>query len=87
VPGPWRLPRQLLCLVRPRPSAHEQTDQQLLEQGRRIHRASRGTHGAPRGHAELGDDHGMRVRRKRVARLMRTPGWSAAIGAAAASPA
>jgi putative transposase len=56
------------------PSAREQTDQQLLEQIRRIHRASRGTYGAPRVHAELRDDHGMRVSRKRVARLMRTHG-------------
>jgi putative transposase len=36
-----------------------------------IHRRSRGTYGAPNIHAELADDHGIRVGRKRVARLMR----------------
>jgi putative transposase len=56
------------------PSAHEQTDQQLLRQISKIHRASRGTYGAPRVHAELRDDYGVRTSRKRVARLMRTAG-------------
>jgi putative transposase len=56
------------------PSARERTDQQLLQQIRRIHRASRGTYGAPRVHAELRDDYGVRVGRKRVARLMRHHG-------------
>jgi transposase InsO family protein len=56
------------------PSIREQADQQLLEQITRIHRASRGTYGAPRVHAELRDDYGVRVGRKRVARLMRTHG-------------
>jgi transposase InsO family protein len=56
------------------PSAREQTDQQLLQQISRIHRTSRGTYGAPRVHAELRDDYGVRVSRKRVARLMRTHG-------------
>ena len=36
-----------------------------------IHRRSRGAYGAPNIHAELADDHGIRVGRKRVARLMR----------------
>jgi transposase InsO family protein len=36
-----------------------------------IHRRSRGTYGSPNIHAELSDDHGIRVGRKRVARLMR----------------
>jgi putative transposase len=36
-----------------------------------IHRRSRETYGAPNIHAELADDHGIRVGRKRVARLMR----------------
>jgi HTH-like domain len=40
------------------PSAREQTDQQPLGQITRIHRASRGTYGAPRVHAELRDDNG-----------------------------
>src|ERR1039458_1331153 len=36
-----------------------------------IHRRSRGTYGSPNIHAGLSDDHGIRVGRKRVARLMR----------------
>ena len=56
------------------PSAHNQTDQQLLRQISKIHRASRGTYGAPRVHAELRDDYGVRTSRKRVARLMRAAG-------------
>jgi putative transposase len=56
------------------PSARERADQQLIRQITRIHRDSRGTYGAPRVHAELRDDHGVRVGRKRVARLMRDHG-------------
>ncbi len=36
-----------------------------------IHAGSRGTYGAPRIHAEVADEHGIRRGRKRVARLMR----------------
>ena len=36
-----------------------------------IHQRSNGTYGSPMVHAELADDHGLRVSRKRVARLMR----------------
>jgi putative transposase len=39
-----------------------------------IHRRSRGVYGSPMIHAELADDHGVRVGRKRVARLMRKAG-------------
>ena len=39
-----------------------------------IHRRSRETYGSPNIHAELADDHGIRVGRKRVARLMRETG-------------
>jgi putative transposase len=39
-----------------------------------IHRHSRGVYGSPNIHAELADDHGIRVGRKRVARLMRAAG-------------
>ena len=39
-----------------------------------IHRRSRETYGAPNIHAELADDHGIRVGGKRVARLMRGNG-------------
>jgi putative transposase len=41
------------------PSARQLADQQLLQQISRIHRASRGTYGAPRVHAELRDDSGV----------------------------
>ena len=41
---------------------------------RTIHATSRETYGAPRIHAELADDHGDPVGRKRVARLMRRAG-------------
>jgi len=43
-----------------------------------IHRRSRGTYGSPNIHAELADDHGIRVGRKRVARLMRAAGLKGA---------
>ena len=39
-----------------------------------IHRFSRETYGSPMIHAELADDHDIRVGRKRVARLMRAAG-------------
>jgi transposase-like protein len=39
-----------------------------------IHRRSREAYGAPMIHAELADDHGVHVGRKRVARLMRLAG-------------
>jgi putative transposase len=39
-----------------------------------IHRRSRETYGSPMIHAELADEHGIRVGRKRVARLMRAAG-------------
>jgi transposase InsO family protein len=56
------------------PSARERADQQLLERIRQIHHDSRGTYGAPRVHAELREDHGIRCSRKRIARLMRHHG-------------
>jgi putative transposase len=49
------------------------TDDELLEQIRKIHQESRGTYGSPRVHAELAA-RGWRVGRKRVARLMRAAG-------------
>jgi putative transposase len=56
------------------PSARAHADQRLLGQIRRIHRDSGGAYGAPRIHAELQIACGVRVGRKRVARLMRAEG-------------
>ena len=53
------------------PSARELRDRELLGLIRQIHEDSRGTYGVPRIHAELSDDHGVKIARKRVARLMR----------------
>ena len=47
------------------------TDLMLTGKIAAIHRRSRDTYGSPNIHAELADDHGIRVGRKRVARLMR----------------
>jgi len=55
------------------PSPRRVTDDALLERICAIHRASRGTYGVPRVHAELVDE-GWRVAPKRVARLMREAG-------------
>jgi len=58
------------------PSARAMADQPLTDQIRAIHRASRGTYGSPRVHAELqaqGEHHG----EKRVARLMQDAGIQA----------
>ena len=56
------------------PSARARQDAALTSKIQAIHERSRGTYGAPRVHAELRLDHGVRVARKRVARLMRTAG-------------
>ena len=50
------------------------TDLMLTRQIAAIHRRSREAYGAPSIHAELADDHGIHVGRKRVARLMRQNG-------------
>jgi transposase-like protein len=49
-------------------------DLALTERIRQLHERSRGTYGAPRIHADLRDFDGLRVGRKRVARLMRAAG-------------
>jgi putative transposase len=54
------------------PRRHE--DLSLTAKIAAIHRRSRDTYGAPNIHAELADEHGIRVGRKRVARLMRESG-------------
>lgn len=55
------------------PSARAQADALLAERIERVHRDSRATYGAPRGHAELRAT-GIRCGRKRVARLMQKAG-------------
>ena len=55
------------------PSRRTQADVILLSHIRAAHAASRGTYGAPRIHAELREN-GLRVSRKRVARLMASAG-------------
>jgi putative transposase len=56
-----------------RPSARDRTDQYLLDQIRAFHGQSRGTYGAPRIHRDLRAA-GVRVGRKRVARLLKQAG-------------
>jgi putative transposase len=57
-----------------KPSRRARMDALMTEQIKCIHAASRGTYGAPRVHAELREDHGIRCGKKRVARLMRAAG-------------
>ena len=52
-------------------SARERTDIALTAHIHEIYRRSRETYGSPTIHAELADDYGIQVGRKRVARLMR----------------
>jgi putative transposase len=56
------------------PSDRALTDAWLTVKIMQIHEASRGVYGAPRIHAELRLGHGIRVGRKRVARLMKAAG-------------
>ena len=56
------------------PRDRQRADQALTAQIRRIHKQSGGAYGAPRIHAELQIACGVRVGRKRVARLMRSEG-------------
>ena len=60
-------------LKRP-PSRRALQDIALTARIRAIHRRSGEAYGAPSIHAELADDHGIRIGRKRVARLMRAAG-------------
>ena len=58
------------------PSDRELTDAWLIEKIKQIHADSDGTYGARRIHAELRLEHGNRVGRKRVERLMKAAGVS-----------
>ena len=58
------------------PSDRTLTDAWLIEKVKQIHADSDGTYGARRVHAELRLEHGIRVGRKRVERLMRAAGIS-----------
>ena len=60
--------------VRRAPSDRALTDAWLTAKIRGIDEGSRGVYGAPRIHAELRLEHGIRVGRKRVARLMKAAG-------------
>ena len=53
-------------------STRARADLSLTAKIEAIYRRSKGVYGSPNIHAELADDHGIRVGRKRVARLMRT---------------
>jgi putative transposase len=59
--------------IKRRPSQRAETDVVLIAEIRVAHEASRGTYGAPRIHAELAAK-GLRVGRKRIARLMARAG-------------
>jgi putative transposase len=58
------------------PSDRALTDAWLIDKIKQIHADSDGTYGARRVHAELRLEHGVRVGRKRVERLMRVAGIS-----------
>jgi putative transposase len=60
------------------PSRHERQDRSLAERIAAVFTASRRTYGSPRVHAELQAE-GVRVSRKRVARLMRESGLVATV--------
>ena len=69
--------------VKRQPSRRAETDAALTADIRAAHAASHDTYGAPRIHAELAGN-GIRVGRKRVARLMRQAGVAGVTGAAPA---
>lgn len=57
----------------PKPSVHQQRDEELSELIQRAHQESRGTYGAPRVQQRL-QRQGVQTRKKRVARLMASRG-------------
>jgi len=56
------------------PSDRALTDAWLTDKIDQIDHGSRGVYGSPRIHAELRLEHGIRIGRKRVARLMKAAG-------------
>jgi len=62
------------------PSERAVVDAELGVRIRQVHEQTEGIYGAPRIHAELQVEHGIRVGRKRVARLMRQLGLRGADG-------
>jgi len=56
------------------PSKRAVEDESLSERIVAIHKRSRGTYGVPRIHAELADEHDLRIGRGRISRLMRSEG-------------
>jgi putative transposase len=60
------------------PGRRQEDDRRVSERVRQIFRDSRQTYGSPRIHAEL-QDAGLRISRKRVARLMRESGLAVAV--------
>jgi putative transposase len=62
------------------PSARSVQDAALLERIRQIHAETNQAYGAPRVYLDLREDHGLRIGKKRVARLMRQAGLRGADG-------
>jgi putative transposase len=60
-------------------SPRARADLALMARIEAAYRRSKGVYGSPMIHAELADDHGIRVGRKRVARLMRCAGLRGAM--------
>lgn len=58
----------------PEPSARDLEDRDLLGLIVQVHEDSRGTYGAPRVHAELRINLGLKIGSKRVVRVMRVAG-------------
>ena len=78
MPAARRLPLGLPRWERRPPSDRALADAWLVQRVKAIHRGSRGTYGARRIHAALAQ-HGVRVGRKRVERLMRAQQLSGAV--------
>lgn len=68
------------------PSSRALTDAWLTEKIKTIHEAKRKVYGAPRIHAELRMEFGIRVGRKRVERLMRNAGSQGSCRRSTAGP-